>query len=195
MTGSRQEAGFTLLELMVALALSGLVAVILLHGINIATLGLDRHSRAMERLDARESLDDILRRTLGAASVVPRAAGGEFIGKPDAIEFLGTFEDRGAGLYRIDLAVDRARADHPLILRRQLALLAGDPRIAASAIAANVRDFRLAYFGADAADAQLGWHDRWEQLNTLPLMVRVILESDGDLPRPPLVVRLWSAGS
>jgi general secretion pathway protein J len=195
MTGPRREAGFTLLELMVALALSGLVAMVLLHGINIATLGLDRHSRAMERLDARQSLDDILRRTLGAAALVPRAAGGEFVGRADAIEFLGIFEDRGAGLYRIDLAVDRSRADHPLILRRRLALLAGDPRVATSVIAANVRDFRLAYFGADTADAQPSWHDRWEQLNILPLMVRVILESDGEPARPPLVVRLWSAGS
>ena len=188
----RGDAGFTLIELLVALALSALVSLILLHGIRLAASGLDQHTRATERLDARQSLDDILRRTLGAAALIPRTAGGEFIGKPDAIEFLGIAEDGGPGLYRIDLSVDRARRDRPLILRRQLAAPSGDPRAAASVIATNIRDFRLAYFGADAASAEPVWHDTWQQLSVLPLMVRVIIDTDGYPARPAIVVRMWN---
>jgi prepilin-type N-terminal cleavage/methylation domain-containing protein len=188
------DAGFTLIEVMVALALSALVSLILFHGIRIATVGLDRHTRAAERLDAQQSLDDLLRRTLGSAASIPRTAGGEFIGKPDGIEFLAIAEDSGAGLYRIDLAVDRARGERPLVLSRRLATPAGDPRTASSIVAARIRDFRLAYFGADAANATPAWHDSWEQLNILPLMVRVILTTEGEPPHPPLVVRLWNAG-
>src|SRR5271155_1615534 len=103
------EAGFTLIEVMVALALSALVSLILLHGTRLAVAGLERHTRAAERLDTRQSLDDLLRRTLGAAVSIPRTAGGEFVGKPDAIQFLAIAEDGGPGLYRIDFAVDRAR--------------------------------------------------------------------------------------
>ena len=191
---SRGGAGFTLIEVLVALALSALVSVVLLHGIQIATLGFDRHTRAAERLDERQSLDDILRRTLGAAVAIPRAAGGGFDGKPDAIAFLAVAEDGGAGLYRIDLALDPAQRDRRLVLRRRLAAPAGEPRAAASAIATRVRDFRLAYFGADAAGATPGWHDDWRQLGTLPQMVRVIIETEGDPPRPPLIVRLWNGG-
>jgi prepilin-type N-terminal cleavage/methylation domain-containing protein len=190
---TRRDAGFTLIEVLVAVALSALISLILLHGIRLAASGLDRHTRATERLDARQSLDDILRRTLGAAALIPRTAGGEFIGKSDAIEFLGIAEDGGSGLYRIDLAVDRTRPDRPLILRRRLAVPAGDPRAAASVIATRIRDFRLAYFGADAASAEPAWHDTWQQLSMLPLMVRVILDSDGDPARPAIVVRLWNA--
>ena len=127
---TRRDAGFTLIEVLVALALSALVSLILLHGIRLAAFGLDRHTRAVDRLDARLSLDDILRRALGAAAAIPRGAGGEFIGKPDAVEFLGLAEDSGSGLYRIDLAVDRGGSDRPLILRRRLAAPAGDPRAA-----------------------------------------------------------------
>src|SRR5271167_1969083 len=87
------EAGFTLIEVMVALALTALVSLILLHGTRLAVTGLDRHTRAAERLDTRQSLDDLLRRTLGAAASISRAAGGEFVGKPDAIEFLAIAED------------------------------------------------------------------------------------------------------
>jgi prepilin-type N-terminal cleavage/methylation domain-containing protein len=189
---TRRDAGFTLIEVLVALGLSALVSLILLHGIRLAATGLDRHTRAVERLDTRQSLDDILRRALGAAAAIPRGAGGAFIGQPDAIEFLGIADDSGPGLYRIDLAVDRGRGD--LILRRRLAAPAGDPRAAASVVATKVRDFRLAYFGADAVNAAPAWHDSWQQLTILPLMVRVILATDGDPPRPALVVRLWNAG-
>lgn len=186
----RRDSGFTLIELLVALALSALVSLVLLHGIRLAAVGLDRHTRASERLDARQSLDDLLRRTLGGAAAIPRTAGGDFTGGPNALEFLAVAEDGGPGLYRVDLAVERGR----LILRRELAAPQGDPRAASSVVASNIRDFRLAYFGADAAGAAPAWHDSWQQLATLPLMVRVILDSNGDPPHPPLVVRLWDAG-
>ena len=191
---TRRDAGFTLIEVLVALALSALVSLVLLNGIRLAASGLDRHSRVAERLDAQQSLDDILRRTLGSAAQISRIAGGEFVGKPDALEFLGLAEDGGPGLYRIDLTVDRTRSDRPLILRRELAVPSGDPRAAASIVATKVRDFRLAYFGADAADATPIWHDSWQQLNILPILVRVILDTDGAPERPALVVRLWNAG-
>ena len=191
---TRRDAGFTLIEVLVALALSALVSVILLHGIRLAAFGFDRHTRAAERLDARQSLGELLRRTLGSAALIPRTAGGEFNGRPDALEFIGVAEDSGAGLYRIDLAVDRARNDRPLILRRQLAAPVGDPHAATSIVATKIRDFHLAYFGADTASGTPAWHDSWQQLATLPLMVRVVLDTDGEPPRPPLVVRLWNAG-
>jgi prepilin-type N-terminal cleavage/methylation domain-containing protein len=191
MNRQRGEPGFTLIEVMVALGLSAFVALILLHGIRLAASGLDRHTRAAEHLDTRQSLDDLLRRTLGSAALIPRSAGGEFVGKPDAVEFLGVAEDSGPGLYRITLAVDTTRPDRPLILLRQLT---GDPRGVTSVLAGKIRDFRLAYFGADGTDADPAWHDRWESLSVLPQMVRVIVDSDGDPPRPPIVVRLWSAG-
>jgi general secretion pathway protein J len=188
------QAGFTLIELLVALALSALVSLILLNGIRLATTGLDRQTRVAERLDTRQSLDDLLRRTLGSAALVPRLAGGMFNGGPSTVEFLGIAEDGGPGLYRIDLGIDAMRRDRPLVLRRRLAAPAGTPRDATSIVATRVRDFRLAYFGADAASATPSWHDSWQQLNVLPLMVRVTLDSDGDPPRPPLIVRLWNAG-
>jgi general secretion pathway protein J len=183
-------AGFTLIEVLVALALSAFVSVILLHGVSLATFGLDRHTKAAERLDARQSLEELLRRTLGSAVLIPRIAGGEFAGKPEAVEFVAAAED-GAGLYRVTLGLDSTRS---LILRRRLATPTGNPREAASVLAARLRIFRLAYFGVDAANATPSWHDSWQQLNVLPLMVRAIVDSDGDPPHPPLVVRLWSAG-
>lgn len=187
---TRRDAGFTLIELLVALALSALVSLVLLHGIRLAATGLDHHTRAAERLDARQSLDELLRRTLGSVAAIPRSAGGEFLGKPNAVEFLALAEDGGPGLYRVDLGIERGR----LVLRRALAASDGDPRGAASVVVDHLRDFRLAYFGVDATGGTPVWRDNWQQLAILPLLVRVILDTDGDTPRPPLVVKLWNAG-
>lgn len=190
---TRRDSGFTLIEVTVALALTALVSLILLQGIRLASSGLDRHARATERLDARQSLDDLLRRTLGAAVLLPRGTGADFVGRPEAVELVALAEDGGAGVYRVDLGIDRTRRGQPLVLLRRLAMSAGEPRAVASVVATNVRDFRLAYFGTAGTDAEPRWHDSWEQLAVLPLMVRVTLDAEGAPPRPPLVVRLWGA--
>jgi hypothetical protein len=57
-----------------------------------------------------------------------------------------------------------------------------------------LRDFRLAYFGADAASGTPSWHDSWQELAVLPLLMRVIVDTNDDPPHPPLIVRLWNAG-
>ena len=186
----RREAGFTLIELLVALALSALVCLVLLQGIRLAASGLDRHTRVSERLDARQSLDDLLRRTLGTAAAVPGSVGGEFIGRWNAVEFLAVAEDGGPGLYRVALGVEGGK----LVLRRALAVAEGDPRAAASVLVSSPHDFRLAYFGTDATSTTPAWHDSWQQLAILPQLVRVIVVTDDDTPHPPLIVRLWNAG-
>jgi general secretion pathway protein J len=184
--GARRAAGFTLIELLVALALTALVSLMLLHGIRLAATGFDRHTRQVARLDDRRSLDELLRRAL--ASALPT---GSFAGQPDNVRFVGLAEDSGPGLYRIDIA----RTGRNLVLRRRLAEPARDAHVAESILAADVSGFQLAYFGARSAAEEPAWHDRWEGLATLPLLVRVVLDLRGGEPRPPLVVPIWGAGS
>ena len=182
---SCRDTGFTLIEVLVALALTALVSVLLLHGIGLAVAGLDRHTRQAERLDDRRSLDELLRRVLGAAT-----AGG-FAGRPDGVRFLSLAEDGGPGFYRVDIV----RSGRKVILRRRLAGPSGDPHVAESVLAAEATDFRLAYFGATAAADEPAWHDSWEGLAAPPRAVRMILDTAGGPPRPPLVVPIRNAGS
>ena len=53
------SAGFTLIELVVALALAGVISLLLLQGINLATTALDRLSRKAEQLDERRGVDTV----------------------------------------------------------------------------------------------------------------------------------------
>jgi prepilin-type N-terminal cleavage/methylation domain-containing protein len=182
---SRHAGGFTLVEMLVALALAALVGTLLLHGVRLAATALDRHGRRAERLDDRRAMADLLRRTLSAA-----VAGG-FDGQADSLHCLSIVEDAGAGLYRIDIA----REGNHVTLRRRLAQpatdLAADP-LGAAAVLSGVAVFRLAYFGA-ASGAEPVWQSAWKALAGLPRLVRVSLDLAGQPPRPPLVVTLWNA--
>ena len=68
---ARRQRAFTLIEVLVALALVGLVSLLMLHGIGFAARGLDRLSHHADRLDERRNLEMLLRRAF--ASVVPTA--------------------------------------------------------------------------------------------------------------------------
>ena len=188
------EAGFTLIELVVALALVGLVSALSVQGIRLAALGLDRVSRQTERLDERRSLETVLRHSLGGAALLAADDGDPaFAGTATRLTFLSLADDAGIGLYRIDLAFDAARADRPLLVTRRLARPYGEPRMQQAVLARQGGDFAIAYFGATAPGEPAQWQPRWEGIGYLPRLVRVTLGAGDGLVRPPIVVRLWNA--
>ena len=190
----RGQHGFTLVELLIALALTGLVSLLLLSATRMAALGVDRVSAQTERLEARRALEDLLRRELSAAVAspllpnVPPLAGG-----PETLEFLSLAEDSGAGLYRIRLAVENAGGSNALVLSRsRSAAVAGAPQ--RTVLAPRLASFAIAYFGAPDESGEAKWHARWEGARALPQLVRITLDLGDGIARPPLVVRLWTAG-
>ena len=108
------QEGFTLVEVLIALALTGLVALLALSGTRLAALGLDRVAAAAQGLEERRNLEALLRREISAAVASPLANRAPLAGTPQRIEFLSLAEDGGAGLYRVTLDVEASA----LVLRR-----------------------------------------------------------------------------
>ena len=197
MTGHRapaaRAAGFTLVELLIALALTGLVALVLVAGTRLAAMGLNRVSAQAERLQERRGLEELLRRALGAALAAPLSgAVVPLTGGPARIDFLSVAEDGGAGLWRVTLAAERRGAAETLVLTRQRVGAAGDRDRERAVLAQRLRRLDIAYFGAAPNEAP-AWRDRWDGLRTLPNLVRIAIDTGDGLTRPPLVVRLWTA--
>jgi general secretion pathway protein J len=186
-----QECGFTFVELLIALALTGIVSLLLLSTTRLAALGFDRASAQAERLEAHRALEDLLRRELSAAIASPLLPNAPpLVGGPDRLEFLSLAEDSGAGLYRISLFIENGGDGRALVLSRSAG--AGAPR--RTVLAPRVRSFGLAYFGAAAASGEATWRERWQGSRTLPSLVRITFDLGDGIVRPPLVVRLWAAG-
>lgn len=189
----RRDAGFTLIELVVALGLAGIVSLLLLNGIRLATGGLDRLNRETDRLDRHRGAALAVRQALATAVPVGGGARG-FAGGPDRVKFLTLVEEGGPGVYLVDIALDTGRAEHPLVLTRRLAKPFGEPRVQQSVLAWHVRDFRLAYYGTAKPGDEPAWQERWESVASLPKLVRLTIAADDGVPEPPITVRLWSGG-
>jgi len=187
---ARTPHGFTLVELLIALALAGLVALLLLSATRMASLGVNRVSTQAERLEARRNLEDLLRRELSAAIASPLLPNAPpLVGGPEKLEFLSLAEDSGAGLYRVSLAVESGA----LVLSRRRNGVAGDSAPEQTLLAPFLASFAIAYFGAPAPSAEPRWQARWEGSRSLPTLVRITLDTGDGIVRPPLVVRLWTA--
>jgi general secretion pathway protein J len=190
-----RDAGFTLVEVIVALALAGLVSMIMMHGIGLAAGGLDRLLQHADRLDERRGLEMLMRRSLGTAVAMPVADGeAGFLGHSTSVSFLSVVEDGGPGLYRIKLAFDTTHPAGAVMLSRRLAMTSAVPRRDESLLVRRARRFDLAYFGATSPTEKPGWHRDWTGIAYLPQLVRIMLDTDDGREQPPIILRLRNAG-
>ncbi|HSA82842.1 MAG TPA: prepilin-type N-terminal cleavage/methylation domain-containing protein [Geminicoccaceae bacterium] len=195
-----RAAGFTLVEILVALTLLGLLMAALFSGVQ---LGVRAWETSEERLDESSRLTTVqgfLRERLAEAYLRedfdPRAnTPPAFAGEPDRLSFVTLMpEHLGGGFQRMVLAVTAADERSDLAVAWWPAELDGtavDPdSVRRRALLADVAELRLAYFGSVGRDEPPAWHEVWAQ-PVLPRLVRVQLRfSDQDgRSWPDLIVR------
>lgn len=186
------EAGFTLVEMLVSLALCGLVALLMLHTLR-ATAAITGSAR---RLDAQEEVHLVrahLRRVL--SEVAGRRIDGRyppFNGLPDRLVVAVQADPdltRGAET-RLDLGVapggdglDFIEANGPAGSPARPELLLG-----------RIATLQLRYFGVQGKDPVPGWTPAWTRPDAPPALVEVsIAFPPGDgRTWPPLVLPVGS---
>lgn len=177
------EAGFTLAELLVALALLALMSMALL-----SALQSSRHmARLTDRLEQDSSLDNVvthLRRTIEAVRVVfhTRREGAPtlaFAGAPEALELATVADGRleMGGLYLVRYGLGR---EGEFVTDRRLYRpdLAGseDQDGDTVTLLEGVTSLEFRYFGSPAPDAEPEWLDRWLRADALPRAIEVRVE-------------------
>jgi general secretion pathway protein J len=176
------QAGFTLVEMLVSLAVIGMAAVLLALGIGRMGLDLQHSARADRELDQIATAQFALRHRIERAfSAKDRQTGNtvDFGGEAKSLDFLSAAPDaQGADAlhrYRLKLAQDGT-----LTLYHITALTSAlDPRQTATlgwqatALAQGVSDLSLAYFGPRRDGNGSSWQPDWSHRPTLPTLVRV----------------------
>jgi len=179
------QAGFTLVEMLVSLAIIGMVAVLLALGIGRMGLDLQHSARADRELDQIATAQFTLRHRIERAyPAKDRQTGNtvDFGGEAKSLDFLGTAPDsKGPDAlhrYRLKLAQDGT-----LMLYHITSLTnAVDPRQPATlgwqatALVSNVANLSLSYFGPRTNGNGSGWQPDWSHRPTLPTLVRVRVE-------------------
>lgn len=177
--------GFTLLEVLVALTLFGVIATLLLNGVRLG-------ARVWESVRARSSAAEqqraahaFLRRELEQAQPVyePAERGGRrigFIGTEDMLRFVAPFPDylQQGGLYRFTLQVREREG-----LKRLVAAVEpypGSDRERSGGeepdnipLYDDVERVEFAYFGEQRGTDGAGWHANWIDGDRLPRLVRI----------------------
>ncbi|HEX6142309.1 MAG TPA: prepilin-type N-terminal cleavage/methylation domain-containing protein [Geminicoccaceae bacterium] len=204
MSSAPGERGFTLLELLVAITLLGLLMAGLLGSLRLGARAWETGAGRLEASARLITIQGFLRDRLTHAIplFLPDPAGREslaFTGGPETMTLLTTLPDQlGAGLHVVTLGVreDDEGVSHLGFAWRPLNL---DPDgVPLPTMEAGRRDLirdiaglELGYFGARGRDPEPAWHEAWEDEQVLPTLIRLRVVLGEEDPRriPELVVR------
>ena len=195
-------AGFTLLELLVGIALLGLIATLLLSGVQLGTASRDRIVQTAAELEDLRLVETFLRPRLQQALPYQVAARGDqprtaFAGTAISVRFLvgSLFRDDARGIRDVRIAFERAGDSGKLMAYDAVWTVADDFAIATTVIPSGgahvlvdgVDTATFSYFGASPAHAQPRWHREWRATSALPQLVKLELQASGTA-LPPVIV-------
>jgi general secretion pathway protein J len=201
MSVSRQ-AGFTLLELVIALTLLALMSGVLFGALGYAGRSWEGGEAKAEQTASMRLSHAFLRSQLEAQHPLRMRRMVEypllFAGSRDELRYAAPLPPRisGGGIWYYRLAVVREGDRSRLVLERQVPDLdAGRlpefERADRSILAEDIEEIRLSYFGRDTGASNLTtptWRERWDDRNRLPLVIRIDVVPRRGAAWPTLVV-------
>lgn len=196
----RTEAGFTLLELLLAVVLLATLIVMLSNGVSLVSHHLNRGTERRDRAQVLALVQNYLRAALSQALPVAVASDTnaviDFDGSADHMAFVSrapTSTPLG-GMIKLDLSFDAEKrgTNWNLILRWQpyRDLGAVDTRAGTRSLLAGVSGVEFAYFDPGTPDRPSGWRDEWRDQPTLPALVRISVAFGDGETMPDLIVAL-----
>jgi general secretion pathway protein J len=202
-----RSAGFTLVELLVALTLFALLSVALFGSLRF---GLRATAAGTARLDWSAEIaaaSGFLRNEIADAQPLQKtdADGGKvmaFDGDGGSIEFVASPPSPLAegGWHVLHLFLERGPKGGRLVVTARLVHSddsdSGDTSVATvarSVLLDGVSAIDIAYFGAYAEGDQPEWHDRWEDEAQLPALVRLRLRFADGREAPALLIAVRAA--
>jgi general secretion pathway protein J len=207
MKGPGRSAGFTLLETIIALALLGLIMVLLFSSLRLGSRSWDTGEHHIAESSQRSVIMGFLRRELEQVYPLSWHVQGEdvvaFVGEPSAIAFVGPMPDSLAtgGNHMISLGLGQGAEGQDLVLRWHLptpdmqdfSMLTDADQVV---LAKGVQSMSITYFGADGGSKAPSWHDQWFNRQALPALIRIRirLASGDEWPEIIAAPMITSAG-
>jgi general secretion pathway protein J len=200
---ARSQSGFTLIELVVAVALLAVMMTLLYSGLAFALRSWDAGDANGRRVADRRIAENFLRRELMQLFPMrwkdPLTLKLALDGKADSLRFTSSraagISSGGLSLVGLDVEADTSRRLHHLVMRRAMpdydakdfAPLEQADRII---LLENIDSVAFGYFGAENDFTEPRWEDTWKYPGRVPLLVRVRVKDADGTQLPELVVRI-----
>jgi general secretion pathway protein J len=198
------QRGFTLIELVVAMALLGTMMLLLYSGLSFSLRGWDAGDANGRRSVDRRIGENFVRRELSELFPMrwkePMAVKFAFEGGRDHLKFVSSrpADISQGGLSLVGLEVQeegRGSRKKNLVMRRAMPddeaksfapLDAAEPFV----LIAGVDSVVFEYFGAENDFTPPQWNDAWKWDARVPEMIRLHIRTEDGAPQPEMVVRL-----
>lgn len=190
----RPVLGFTLLELLIGLALLGMLMVLLFSALRLGSKSSDAGESILSQSNSRAVMTGFLRKSL--SQLQPWRFNGEggqtlaFLGEPESLRFAGILPSQSghAGLRLIALELSNGRLQ--LRHRSPTADTKGFEVLdAANAVvlAEGIQSLTMSYFGSEQPDAEASWHPAWSDEARTPRLIRIALVDKSGHAWPEIV--------
>ena len=200
----RAQAGFTLVELVVAITLLAVMMMLLYSGLAFAMRSWDAADVVGTRITDQRIGINFLRRELSETFPMrwkePTMVQFAFEGKSSSVRFVSS---RPAGLQAGGLSLVGLSMEEDRDRRRSLVMRRAMPDDEAkdfgplerseekpTVIVSGLGDLHFSYFGAANDFTEPAWTDEWPHKGRMPLMVRMRATLADGSPLPELVVKL-----
>jgi len=195
----RQQAGFTLLELLVAITLLGALMAALFGALRLGTRVWETGEAQLDASARTQVVQDFLRQQLGqTVPLIQFADRGRidsmlFVGTSDWVRFVSMLpEHLGAGARLMELErreSTRSGGSADLVIRIQpLDPTENDGATADDeerVLIENIESLEINYFGSASPNAKAVWWQQWQDQRDLPRLIRIRVDF------PPDDRRLW----
>jgi len=191
------EAGFTLVEMLVALALFSVLVTVLFSNVQFGLKAWNKTSASIEQLDRAAMVQDVLRRIVGGLYPMANSENGaqplvDFSGSRDGMSFLGNapLVMGGAGRFRYELVVERRDQQSNLVLNATPELANDRSLPAKTLLLSDIARVEFSYLGEAKGNQAGNWTDGWTRRSDTPRLVRirVAFRSDNARAWPELLI-------
>lgn len=180
-TDADREAGFTLVELLVGLALFSLLATLLFDNVRFGLRAWQHGNAHAAQFERNLVTQDLLRRLIGNIYPMLVAEGGtqrlDFEGSKEAVSFLGNAPvvASGGGRFRYRIFVERQQSHADLVMSAtpELAKQQDATMTRRTVLLSDIANAEFAYFGEGTSERNLQWQDSWAQRVDMPSLMRI----------------------